>query len=340
MQGLTGGSSYGPGPVMDLIASSVLAKYREKRRLENGSTIYLYTKRQVANRNRKKALRLEKLRKNIGRLRAQVRRDLQSEDPELALTALAIGLIDATAERVGSPASAAGDLNEKGDPHFGVTQWQREHVSFGKGGATIRYVGKSGVRHTKRVTDQAIVTALRRAHDGADNCIFEHDTGRIGGPQVNAYLRAFKITAKDLRGWHANDQMRTKLKAIRAKGGKLPEDKTERLAKLKKEWKLALKRTAREVGHEPETLAGDYLTSGLEEGYLKDGTVPDRMAKRANQQRIQLSSDRVLRRFLAGAVPTLNPELATHYQDVQWAIADVLDAAYAEYLPSRGRSSG
>lgn len=273
---------------MDKLAFDVLAKFKRKKKLENGTVVYEYSEKQVAERNRKKSQRYENLRKRIKHLRSQVKRDLNSDDEVKALTALAVGLIDHTYERVGSPASAKGDLNEDGEPHFGVTTWTKKHVSFGKGGAKIKYVGKSGVDHVKKVTDAGLVKALRRAYkctskDG--DCIFKHEKGVIGGQQVNDYLSTFKVSAKDLRGFHANREMKERLAAIRSKGGALPEDKKDREKKLKDEFKKALEQTAEAVGHEASTLRTQYLIPGLEDGYLKDGTVTEKMGKQATVQR-------------------------------------------------------
>jgi len=262
----------------------VVGKYQGKKKLPSGNTVYLYSEAQVAARNRKKAKRLEKLTKSIKSLRAQVKRDLKSNDPEKALTALAVGLMDETAERVGSDASADGDLNEDGEPHFGVTTWTRKHITFGKGGATIKYTGKSGVKHVKKIQDAGLVKALKKAYDacekGDDNCIFSGEKA-IKAKHVNAYLKTFNITAKDIRGLHANDGMREALKAVRSKGGKLPTDKKEREKKLKAEWKKALAEVAEDIGHEPATLSGQYLVPGLEDSYIKDGTVIDKLTKTA-----------------------------------------------------------
>ena len=258
-----------------------LAKYKAKKRLDSGNTVYMYSERQIADRNRKKARRLEKLRKSIKHLRSQVKRDLTSDDPQKAMTALAVGLIDATAERVGSPASAKGNLNEDGEPHFGVTTWTKKHISFSKGTATIKYVGKSGVKHVKKVTDASLVKALRKAADcvGKEDCVFTLEKGSVGGPEVNAYLKTFGISAKDIRGLHCNQGMRAALKVVRSKGGKLPEDKKEREKKLKAEFKEALEEVAKDIGHEPSTLRSQYLVPSIESDYLSKGVVSEKMTK-------------------------------------------------------------
>lgn len=255
-------------------AERLAARYKEKKKNPNGGDpIYLYSEKQVAERNKQKADRLHKLSGQIHKLRAQVKKDLKSDDRSTALTALAVALMDHTAERVGNETSKEGD-NEDGKPHFGVTTWQKSHVSFGKGKATIKYTGKSGVKQEKTVDDAAILSALRKAYDECeDGSIFCHGDGKIDGSKVNDYLKDFDITAKDIRGFHANDGMRAALKSVRSKGGKLPEDKKEREDKLKDEFKEALEMVAEDLGHEASTLKNQYLVPGLEDNFLKDGTI-------------------------------------------------------------------
>ena len=186
--------------------------------------------------------------------------------------ALAVGLIDATFERVGNTTSAE-------DGHYGVTGWRVKNLTFGKGKATIKYTGKSGVKHEKEITDATLLKALKKAVKGKSPN--DEICGGITAADVNEYLKPFDITAKDLRGFHANDEMVQRLKELRSKGGKLPEDKKEREEKLKAEFKEALEGAAEAVGHEATTLKSQYLVPGLAENYLKDGTVPKRLDKKS-----------------------------------------------------------
>ena len=256
-----------PGVRVATMAERVAARYKEKKISDKGNPIYLYSERQVALRNKKKAERLEKLGKGLKKLRAQVKQDLKSSDPETRLTALAVALMDHTYERVGNDSSAS-------DGHFGVTGWQRKHMSFGSGGTTIKYVGKSGVKQEKKITDAGIRKALKDAYDGLkgdDTCVLSWDDGCVTADKVNSYLKPFEVTAKDIRGYHANEEMRKALKQFRK--GTLPSDKKEREKKLKEEFKQALEMTAKAVGHESATLKNQYLVPGLEDNYLKDGSV-------------------------------------------------------------------
>ena len=266
------------------IIQKVAARYKEKKQVrpEDGkstNTIYLYSDRQIAHRNREKAKRLEKLSRSIKDLRAKVKKDLRSDDPETCLTALVVGLIDETYERVGSKESSEGALNNKGEAHYGVTQWLKKHVSFKPNGAFIKYIGKSGVRQEKRVSDPVIRKALRDAYEAAkgnDSCLFEWEGGKVTAESVNSYLSQFNdITAKDIRGLHCNNLMVDTLKRLRK--DTLPKDKKERKNKLKSEFNQALKEVSEQIGHEANTLKTHYLIPHMQEAFEKDGTIINKL---------------------------------------------------------------
>lgn len=265
--------------------SLVVAKYKEKKKVPKAdgkgtTTVYEYSDRQVALRHREKAKQVEKLRKSMGDLRQKVRSDLTAKDPKKRLTALAVALMDETYERVGNSESA----EERG--HYGVTTWRVDHVTFSDSKATLKYTGKSGVKHTKEVTDAKVVKALREAVKGKskDDEILCGEECNITAQDVNDYLDPFGVTAKDLRGYHANRDMQERLKAVRKGGPKLPEDKKEREKLLKEEFQKALEGTAEAVGHEASTLRSQYLVPGLEDDYIADGVVNEKLDKSANRR--------------------------------------------------------
>jgi len=256
-------------------------KFKNKKTVKNqkgeDQVVYEYSERQVANRHREKAERIEKLRGNLHKLVAQVKKDLKSKDPHTRLCALAVGLMNDTYERVGNEESAK-------DGHVGVTGWTPEHVKFSGSKATFSYVGKSGVKQTKETSDAGLVAALKEAVKDKQkgDTLFVYDDGKVDASAVNEYLKPFDITAKDIRGLHANKEMQTRLKAIRSKGGDLPEDKKERGKKLKDEFKKALEEAAEAVGHEPSTLKSQYLVPGIEDNYLRDGSVVTKLDKQGS----------------------------------------------------------
>jgi DNA topoisomerase IB len=226
-----------------------------------------------------KADRIEGLSAHIGDLRRRVKSDLKSDDPATRLTALAVALIDATYERVGNDESAD-------NGHYGVTGWTMDHVKFSKDGkrATFRYTGKSGVDHEKTVDDATLIKALRSCcgDKGKDDHILSEGDVRGKSAMVNDYLREFDVTAKDLRGYHANREMQERLRTIRRAGPELPRPRKERDAILKEEFAEALEGAAASVGHEASTLRKQYLVPWLEATYMKDGTVIDRLDKKAS----------------------------------------------------------
>lgn len=259
-------------------ASRVAAKYQDKKKVKTPEgkefTVYEYSERQVADRNKKKAERVEHLRKGIEKIRTQAHSDLKSKDDKTRFTALVVALMDDTYERVGNDTSAK-------EGHFGVTGWQKKHITFGKGKATIKYVGKSGVSQEKVVTDSGLVSMLRSTvkDKKPEDRLCQGEDCRVTSTDVNAYLKPFGVTAKDIRGFHANREMHERLKRVRSEGGKLPSDEKERAKKLKEEFKKALGETAEAVGHLPGTLKNQYLVPGLEEEFLSSGKVRSTMKK-------------------------------------------------------------
>lgn len=252
----------------------VAAKYKNKREVPkadgSGTTIvYEYSDRQVQNRNRAKAKRVEALRKKIDKVRAGVKKGLKSETPRERLTALAVAMIDETYSRVGNAGSAK-------NGHFGITTLQKEHVKFNSGGATLKYVGKSGVEQEKRIIRKPLVDALKAALKGkkkGDRVFCEGSSCVVTAEDVNRFLKGHGITAKDLRGLHANEEAKKALAKIRKSGPKLPSDAKEREKLLKAEFKQAVEEAASKVGNKPSTLRSQYLVPGIEAEYLKNGKV-------------------------------------------------------------------
>lgn len=265
-------------------ASRVAAKYKNKKQVDKAdgsgkTTVYEYSKGQVDHRNREKAKRIEGLKGNILKLRSKVQSDLTSDDPKTRLTALAISLMDETCERVGNDESA----EERG--HFGVTTLQAKHVKINGGKATLSYTGKSGVKHSKTVENSKAVSALKKAlngKSGSDTILCDGDDCTVRADDVNEYLKEYDITAKDIRGYRANDEMVKQLKEQRSKGKELPNDRKGKDEILKAEFTKALEATAKVVGHESSTLRSQYLVPKLEDSYVHDGTVMDKWDKKAN----------------------------------------------------------
>jgi tRNA nucleotidyltransferase/poly(A) polymerase len=267
------------------------ARYKSKKEDENGNVHYEYGPRQVSNRNKQKASKVEKLRTSIRHLETQVRKDLKSGDERTRMTALAVALINDTYERVGNDQSA-------GSGHYGVTGWLRKHLTFSGKKATLKYTGKSGVRHTKQIEDSSLVSALKKAAKGKskDDSLFGCEDGWcVNAKDVNKYLNPFEVTSKDIRGFHANREMCDRLTEIRKDGPELPYARKEKDKILKAEFKRALKAAASAVGHEEATLKNQYLVPGLETAYMKDGTVIKNYMTASASSRMRVASEGLTR---------------------------------------------
>ena len=269
-------------PSFEDTVTTLVAKYQEKHKDQDGNTHYEYSEKQVQHRDREKAKRIEGLKSAMPKLQSKVKKDLKSKDPKTRLTALAVALMDDTYERVGNDSSAD-------DGHFGVTGWQASHISFGGSTATVKYTGKSGVKHEKKISTPSLVSALRDAMSGKEKSTkilgYECEEGDtcVSPDNVNEYLDEFGITAKDIRGYHANDEMLSRLKSVRDKGPSLPSDRKEKDEILKKEFEQALSETAETVGHEAATLKSNYLVPGMHDSYMHDGSVMDSFTKKGTK---------------------------------------------------------
>lgn len=224
-------------------------------------------------REKKKKKQVETMRKSIEKLRKQVDKDMKSDDEKTRLSALATKLMDLTYARVGNQASE----DESG--HYGVTGWKKDQISFNGKGMTISYTGKSGVDQKKTIEDKKVIDMVKELYGrGPDELVFsypydeeEDNWARLRGKDINEYLEDYDVTAKDIRGFHANREMKEVLEKIRKDGPKLPDDKDEREELLKEEFEEALETVAKCLGHEPSTLKNQYLVEGFEDHFKKEG---------------------------------------------------------------------
>lgn len=222
-------------------------RYIDKKVEESGNITYIYSPSHLKKRTKLKSKKVVMLAHTIKSIKKQTKIDIKSDDPILRATALAVALIDHTYERVGNPDSA-------NEGHFGVTTWRKKHISFSNNTAKIKYVGKSGVKQEKIVKDKTLVNALK---DISKSLKPNDEIFPVSANAVNNYLKQFKITAKDIRGFHANQEMKKLLPNP-------PKDEKKR----KELFKKTLEETAKIVGHEPSTLKKHYLVPSIEEMFM------------------------------------------------------------------------
>lgn len=209
----------------------------------------------------KKKQHIESLANNLQSLRSRVTKDLHSDKEKDRLTALVVCIMDKTGERVGNKESAS-------NGHFGITGLKKRHININGNTVTLNYVGKSGVKHDKTFTDEKIARNLKRAisNTPSDSVFMTSDGFKISNDRVNRYLYDFDVTAKDIRGYSANNWLLTGLK-----NKDIPQDEKER----KKLFSKTLKSVAEKIGHGKATLSNHYIIPELESKYVEKGKLID-----------------------------------------------------------------
>lgn len=218
----------------------------------------------------KKREHLQEISNNIRRLKVNVARDLKSEDEKEFLTALVIAVMLQTAERVGNSESA-----ENG--HFGVTGFQKKHLSVRGDQVCLNYIGKSGVKHEKTFSDAKIAWALKKAaKNSSGKFVFQTSDGFcIKCDKITRYLSPYNITPKDIRGYMANKLLIQRLEKELPKLDKKDLDESKLQKERKKIFNKAVRETAGDVGHGGSTLKKHYMVPELQDEFVMKGNIID-----------------------------------------------------------------
>jgi len=215
--------------------------YKEKKKTDKGY-VWIYDEKHVEKRWKEKKEKLKNLEKNLRKVRDKYQKDLTSDDDRCRAVAAIVGIMDDTAMRIGNEESAK-------EGTYGATTLKVKHVKGGTGKMTFDFPGKGAIEQNVVLENNKVIKVVRDLMKGKkkDDFIFEIDGKKIWDRTVNRYLKEFDISAKDLRGFHANRLMKEQLK--------------------KKDFKEALEEVAEIVGHEPSTLKNQYLDPELVEKY-------------------------------------------------------------------------
>lgn len=210
-------------------------------------------------RDQKKIEKINILEKSIGKLRQEVKQKIDNQDEKTGMICAIIALIDNIYERIGNDESAK-------NGHYGITGFKKKHFTDKGSYLELKYVGKSGVTHTRKVNSPFLVKKLRNVlkDKNSDDFVFETNNKKITASDVNNFLSSYKITAKDIRGYHSNKIMNEKLKEYLNKNP-IPEDANNKRELKKKIYNKALEETAKIIGHESATLKKHYLMPTITE---------------------------------------------------------------------------
>jgi murein DD-endopeptidase MepM/ murein hydrolase activator NlpD len=220
--------------------------YTKKIKTDSGE-VRIYDDAHIAKRWEKKVGQISALKKNLPKLQHKYRADLKSDDLKIRTIAAIVAILDLTAMRIGND----GSVEDFGT--FGATTLKKKHIKISGNTVKFNFLGKKKVDQTFSFTDAGVAKVLKELLKGKSNndFVFEYEDGkRIRAKVVNRYLAAFNITAKDLRGFHANQLMRDELKHT-------------------KDFEKALEQVSDRVGHEPKTLMNQYLDPALVKRYKK-----------------------------------------------------------------------
>lgn len=218
----------------------------------------VYTEAEIKKRWDKKRKQIKKLSKDIRKFKIRVDKDLSSDDQKTMIIATIAKIMEITGERVGNDGSAS-------EGRHGISNLKKKHIKVNGDTITIKYTGKSHVKHEKTFTHAKVASNLKKLIDRRKTDVFSTDSGlSIKSTQVNKYLGQFDITSKDLRGFKANKLMTQELRKL----GKVKEEKDR-----KKKFNELLKKVAGEIQHEPATLRKHYLLPEIEDNFYAHGSI-------------------------------------------------------------------
>ena len=141
-------------------------------------------------------------------LRRRVQRTLagaESPTRERVLVAL-VRLLDSTGMRIGNEAYA------RANGSYGLSTLRNRHARVEGDDLKLSFVGKSGIRHSVRISDRRVARIVRRCRELPGQTLFSYldDEGvshALGSADVNEWLAEAagqRITAKDFRTWHGS----------------------------------------------------------------------------------------------------------------------------------------
>ena len=120
--------------------------YKKKEKSETGKNIYEYSESHLKKRQKEKSDKLNKLEKELVKVRKQYKGDLKSDDLRDRAIACIVGIIDNTAMRVGNPQSSSGD--DGAAATFGATTLKASHVKISGNTVKFDFRGKGSVEQS------------------------------------------------------------------------------------------------------------------------------------------------------------------------------------------------
>ena len=232
-----------------------------------GRKQYRYHPRWREVRDSVKYSRMLKFVRALPRIRRRVARDLgrRKLNREKVL-ATVVRLLELTLIRVGNEEYA------KTNQSFGLSTMRNRHVDVSGVSIHFHFSGKSGKKHSIRITDRKLARTISRLQDLPGQKLFQFETADgtrhdVESGDVNAYLREVSgddFTAKDFRTWAG-----TVLAAMALH--ELQDFDSD--AQAKRNVMAAVERTAAQLGNTPAICRKCYVHPEIIETYLEGSMV-------------------------------------------------------------------
>ncbi len=235
----------------------ILAKGTDKA----GRQQYVYNPKFRAKQEQAKFERILTFAETLPRMRKVTSKHLAHRklDKQKVLACI-VRLMDQAYFRVGN------EVYAKENQSYGITTLRSKHTDVNGDTIVFDFVGKSGQRHVKHITDKKLAAIVKRLDDLPGYEIFKYydDEGvlqQVKSSDVNEYIKEImgsEFTAKDFRTWGG-----TVLASAEFAKAEIPPTQTAR----KKAISSCVKRVAKKLGNTPTVARSSYIDPRIIDAY-------------------------------------------------------------------------
>lgn len=227
-----------------------------------GRLQYIYHPTFRARQEQEKFERILRFGRTLPRMRQITAQHLKRPDLDRQkVLACIVRLIDEAHFRVGN------DVYAKENESYGLTTIRSKHVSVRGDTITFDFVGKSGQKQTKRITNRSLAQIVKRLDKLPGYEIFKYydelgELKDVKSDDVNAYIKELmgeEFTAKDFRTWAG-----TLLASIELAQIERSESEHER----KKMITACIRKVARKLGNTPAIARSAYIDPRILKAFL------------------------------------------------------------------------
>jgi DNA topoisomerase-1 len=205
--------------------------------------------------------RIMRFAKSLPHMRKQIEHDLASRRlSKEKVLACVVRLMDEAYFRVGNQQYA------KENGHYGITTLRSKHADIRSTSVTFDFVGKSGQKHHKTVSDRQIARIIKQLDDLPGYEIFKYidDDGtvrNIDSGDVNDYIKQHmgdEYSAKDFRTWGGTLLASAELAAA---------EKAENERQRKRIINTCVRNVAKRLGNTPAVTRSSYIDPRIIDAY-------------------------------------------------------------------------